>query len=283
MGIFGTVFKRGKTSTKFSPILDVLDRVENIPSLDSLIQSISKKSNKISVDKAAIGFDTNVLLRLAKHPKSPDIVDYLSSTHKPPVLLPGQVIQEFWNNQLNAVDTISESMKKNFEKFKKDVEKVGGDSGNYADQFESLIENFSQEHGNVYDHKTIRNLTSILETLKEKAKVPYAPRELFHPRAILRKKTKTPPGFKDDQNNFGDAYVWFDFLTGLLEAKEEKKKFAKAVFVTAEKKVDWCRAGIAHPILVAEIQAIFGIQFETWTLDQLAAQISYLVDPSQDK
>lgn len=271
------MFNRSKAInyTRFDKILRVLNRDDNIPSLDSLIHTLSKKTDNESIDTIAIGFDTNILLKLTSHKQSADIIDYLSTSHKAPIFLPGQIIQEFWNNQLNAIDTISSSLKRSFDQLKSNTQKIDNDFGSYADEFEALIDKFSSEYGSIYDKKTLVNLSLILKALKDKAQVPYAPRELFYSCATIRKKTKTPPGFKDDINNYGDAYVWFDFLTGLLDAREAKKPFSKAVFVTNEKKIDWCnRAGIAHPILVAEIKEIFNVEFEIWDIEELAKNIS---------
>jgi hypothetical protein len=37
---------------------------------------------------------------------------------------------------------------------------------------------------------------------------------------------------------------------------------------------DWSRAGVAHPLLVAEVQAFVGVPFEIWTIAKLAAEIA---------
>jgi hypothetical protein len=101
---------------------------------------------------------------------------------------------------------------------------------------------------------------SLLEVLAKRASVTYAHRALFQNICVLRKKTKTPPGFKDDGD--GDFYIWVDLLTGLLEARVKGEKYERVVLVSLDKKVDWSRAGIAHPILVAEIRALLDVPFK---------------------
>ena len=87
----------------------------------------------------------------------------------------------------------------------------------------------------------------------------------------LRKRTRTPPGFKDDGD--GDFFIWADFLTGLQLAQAKGSKFVRAILVTRDQKVDWSRAGIAHPILVAEMKALLGISFEIWSDERLNSEI----------
>ena len=70
------------------------------------------------MSSTAIAIDTNVFLRMAGHKHREDMIDYLVSQHEAPIILPGQVIQEFWNNHLGAVDTVAKRLQNDFEKFK---------------------------------------------------------------------------------------------------------------------------------------------------------------------
>jgi hypothetical protein len=103
----------------------------------------------------------------------------------------------------------------------------------------------------------------------------YAPRVKLVEIAALRRKTKTPPGFKDEGD--GDFFIWADLLAGLQQERAAGKTFARAVLVTNDKKPDWSRAGRAHPILVAEAKSLLGIHFEIWDADKLATEISKLL------
>ncbi len=253
-------------------IVSVLDRQTTCDSLSALILAIKPETQKITLSDTAIGLDANVFLRLAGHPKSADIVDYLDSRHSAPLVLPGQAIQEFWNNQLQVVDTIAATLKKQFDTFKATLEKVDKNFEGHLAQIGTLLDQFSAEHGHVYDEATIRKTLSLLEVLSRRALVSYAPRNRYQEIATLRKKTKTPPGFKDDGD--GDFYIWVDLLTGLQRAQIQKQKFSRAALVTLDKKMDWSRAGAAHPILVAEIRALLDVPFEIWTIDKLATEIA---------
>jgi hypothetical protein len=116
------------------------------------------------------------------------------------------------------------------------------------------------------------NAVAVEKALKKKAAVSYAPRALFHEIGTYRKTTKTPPGFRDDGD--GDYFIWVDLLTGLLDAQVRGEKYGRVVFVSLDKKVDWSRAGVAHPILVAEVRALLNVPFEIWTIDKLATEIA---------
>ena len=250
----------------------VLDRKAPIDSLGALISAIDPKNKRTGqLNKVAIGLDSSVFLRLCSHRKIVDILDYLGGQHSGPLILPGQAVQEFWNNQLAAVDTVASTLKKKFEALKQEANKVDKNFGNFSENIDLLLSEFSSEYGYVYDKVTLHNTLKLLEILQGKAVLPYVPRMRFHDIAIHRKRTKTPPGFKDDGD--GDFYIWVDFLYGLIQAQDEGKSFEHAVIVTHDQKVDWSRAGIAHPVLVAEVKKLVGVSFEAWTIDMLYTAI----------
>ncbi|MEZ5829673.1 MAG: hypothetical protein R3D05_00665 [Dongiaceae bacterium] len=253
-------------------LIEVLDRQVRCDSLNALVSAMKSESSTIALKDTAIGLDSSVFLRLAGHSKSVDIIDYLSSRHSAPLILPGQAIQEFWNNQLHAVETVAATLKKQFDTFKASLSKVDQDFGSYAGQIDALLDEFSVEHGHVYDEATVRKTLSLLEVLAKKGSVTYAPRAMFDAIGGLRKRTKTPPGFKDDGD--GDFYIWVDLLTGLLEAQVKGEKYQRVVLVSLDKKVDWSRAGMAHPILVAEIRSLLDVPFEIWTIERLATEVA---------
>lgn len=253
-------------------LIRVLDRQTTINSLDALVHTMRPEQREIPLERTAIALDANVFLRLSNHPKSVDIIDYLSAAHSAPLILPGQAIQEFWNNQLQAVDTVTSGLRKKFEALKADFGKVDKNFGDYAAQIDELFSKFTAEHGHVYDEQTVGRTLGLLEMLQKRALVPYAPRLQFHGIAAQRKKTKTPPGFKDDGD--GDFFIWVDFLTGLQKAQSDGIAFELAVLLSHDQKIDWSRAGMAHPILVAEAKALVGVPFEIWTIDRLAKEIA---------
>src|SRR5687767_7769065 len=93
-------------------IISVLDRQTACDTLGALVLAMTPSAQAVSLADTAIGLDATAFLRLASHPKSADIIDYLSTRHVAPLILPGQAIQEFWNNQLQAVETVASSLRK---------------------------------------------------------------------------------------------------------------------------------------------------------------------------
>ncbi len=253
-------------------LIRVLDRQIPLKSLDALIEGISPTGPAVPLGETAVSLDASVFLRITNHKNAADIIDYLTSKHAGPLILPGQVIQEFWNNQLQVVATIATSLRKKIDELRKELGKITEDFGDFAEQFEQLVNKFDEEHGQVYDEATVRKTRSMLEELKKKALVPYANRTPYCEIALNRKNTKTPPGFKDDGD--GDFFVWVDLLTGLYRAKMEKILFSKVVFVTRDKKMDWSREGVPHPILSAEIFSLFEVPFEIWDIDRLSREVA---------
>ncbi|CCJ05880.1 PIN-like domain-containing protein [Methylocystis sp. SC2] len=254
-------------------MIDLLDRRTDLDVLGALADAIHPlaEGDTFAIEHTAIALDANVFLRLSGHPKSADIIDYLGSRHSAPLILPGQAVQEFWNNQLQAVDTVSSSLKKKFDGLKTDFARVDSNFGPYASEIGDLLEQFSSEHGHVYDEATVRKTEALFEVLQKRALVPYVSRQCFREIADQRKRTKTPPGFKDEGD--GDFFIWVDMLAGLLQAQQNGKEFARVVLVSQDKKTDWSRAGKAHPVLVAEVKSLVRVPFEIWTTDQLAQEI----------
>lgn len=251
-------------------LVATLDRQRNINALGALVESLDQPSSQFDIANTALGIDANIFLKLSNHPKSADIVDYLS-THDSPLILPGQAIQEFWNNQLQAVETVAKSLEKKFNALKVDLDKFDEMFEDFSMKFRDLLDQFSSEHGYIYDPSTVQKTAKLLEILQEKAGVTYAPRGPFHAIGEQRKATKTPPGFKDQGH--GDFFIWVDYLFGLQEAKSSGQNFDRAVLVTNDGKIDWVREGRAHPILVAEMRALLNVPFEIWSLDTLAQRI----------
>lgn len=253
-------------------LIEVLSRQVAPDSLSALVSALKPGATAFSLADTAIGLDSSAFLRLASHSRSEDILDYLRSKHSSPLILPGQAIQEFWNNQLQVVDTISANVKKKFDGFQADLKKLDPLFEPYAEKINSLLDEFRTEHGHVYDEVTVRKTVAVLELLQQRARVPYAPRLKLQDVATWRKRTKTPPGFKDEGD--GDFFVWADFLAGLQMAQANGEQFSRAILVTRDAKVDWSRSGMVHPILMAEVKALLGVHFEIWNDEKLSAEVS---------
>jgi hypothetical protein len=249
----------------------LLDRDTEINALPSLSSALKFELPERDLTETVIAFDANVLLRMSKHSKCDDIVDYLRTPFSGQLILPGQVIQEFWNNQFLGVDSISSGLQKKFKELSEMIGDFDEQFGEYSSRFKALIKEFDEEYGYIFDENTARKTKLFVDLLIEKARVPFIKRSLIAESAEVRQRTKTPPGFKDGGD--GDFFVWADLLLGLAELKKESVSYRRVTLVTLDKKIDWSRGGIPHPILSAEIHAISGAEFETITLETLAKRL----------
>ena len=252
-------------------VYDILDRSTTIEALPALIDAINGEKPQCALDETAIGIDASAFLLLAAHKRSDAIIDYLGSKHSAPLILPGQAIQEFWNNQLSAVNTLSTNITRKLSELEKEIAKLGEEHSERLEDPKRALEDIRTSIALVYDQKNVRATASFIEILAKRADVSFVPREMFFVLAQQRKRSKTPPGFKDEGD--GDFYVWADFLAGIVRAKRTGIAFNKSVFVTLDKKPDWSRERIAHPILAAEARAAGKKPFELWNLDRLAEEV----------
>lgn len=252
-------------------VTKILSRTGSVDALASLAGAIQFNLPAVAFEQTVIALDANVILRLSGHARSADIVDYLRTDFAGRLILPGQVIQEFWNNQFLVVATKSAEIRKKFEELRQLIGAMDGRFETFSASFSALLDEFNDNFGYVFDEKTVRNTSLVIELLQEKALVPFVPRTSLANVASARKRTKTPPGFKDDLD--GDFYVWADLLLGLAQLKEIMPDLQRVILVTLDKKIDWSRDGVPHPILTAEITAICGATFETITIDALAKRL----------
>jgi len=252
----------------------VLNRQESLNAMEALDAALDPASSAIESEEYAstvLAFDTNVFLKLTNHTKSADIIDFLRTSFSGHALLPGQVIQEFWNN-LSAIETLAASIKKHAENLKKEVEKVDPGYGDFAVRLRELMEEFQLSYGYLYDESLLRKLKVVVNLLSEKAYVPYCSRNDLSRTAATRKRTKTPPGFKDELD--GDFFVWADLLLGVATLSRQGSSVTNVAFVTNDAKPDWTRNGIPHPILSAELKAVCGARLQIWSLEKLATIVS---------
>jgi hypothetical protein len=252
-------------------IIDVLDRREDIPILESLALAVKGGAQDAELGNSALVLDANVFLRIPSHKKSADIMDYLTGVHEKPVVVPGQVIQEFWNNQLSAIDTVYKAVSKKYTEISKEVDKYKSAGVAGVDAVGEALETFKIGNEHVFEPELMSKTSSFLERLVDKAVVPFAPRERFANISLSRKRAKTPPGFRDEGD--GDFLVWVDLLWGLYEAKAGGASFDNVILLSHDAKIDWSRGKVAHPVLTAELKAVLAAHFEIWTLDRFAEAI----------
>lgn len=193
----------------------VLSRRQSIPALDALTKALGTANLPTDLNRCVIALDSSVFLRLAGDDKSADVIDYLNTQHAAGIVLPGQSIQEFWNNRYNVVPSLAKTLRSSFEAFSGKIDELDGDFGDYKRKFQELISDFENEHGHVFDEQTVAKTFRMLDGLKAKAIVPYVNRDLFQRFTTHRQCTKTPPGFRDKYGNDGDFFVWLDTLRGV--------------------------------------------------------------------
>ncbi|CAN7555021.1 PIN-like domain-containing protein [Neorhizobium tomejilense] len=257
--------------TTLAKIISVLDRRENIPMLEALAAAVKGAAPDTNLANSALVLDANVFLRIPSNKKSADIMDYLTGVHEKPVVVPGQVIQEFWNNQLSATDTVYKALSKKYNDLSKDVVKYSSAGILGIESVAESLDAFKLGNEHMFEPELMSKTSSFLERLVQKAVVPFAPREPFTEIARGRKLARTPPGFKDDGD--GDFLVWVDLLWGLCEAKASGASFDNVILLSHDAKLDWSRGKVAHPVLTAELRAVLGAHFEIWTLDKLSDAI----------
>ena len=257
---------------EFHRIVEILERRLEIEALPALIYAVKASGATADLNSSAIVIDANAILRIPGHRKSSDIIDYLAGVHPGPVVLPGQVVQEFWNNQLNAVNTIYKTITAKANDLSREVSKAGDVGVVSAERIGSAIDDFKRDNEHLFDPDLVQKTASFLERLQNTAVVPHAPRKGLYDIALQRKLSKTPPGFKDDGD--GDFLVWVDALWGLSRSRSDGAEFSNVILLTNDKKIDWCRGSTAHPILYAEMKALLSVHFEVWTLDHFAQAIA---------
>jgi hypothetical protein len=248
----------------------VLNRDEQIASLEELRNGLNaeRRATLEAGPPFALGFDTNATYRLGLGSGGADALDYLRAKHQGPVVVPGQTIQEIWNNLLSAVEPKAKRLRKKFEELEQEVHAIGQDLGASGLRAREAIDSLLQSHGEWIDPKSQSVFDETLDVLAAVGTCSYVPRARFKPLAEIRKSTKTPPGFQDGVG-YGDFFVWADFLYGVALAKPDP--FDAVVLVTNDVKSDWSRNGVTHPVLVAEACAVGGVPFRLWTLAEFHA------------
>ena len=260
------------SSEALTAILNVLSRRTQIDALSALRSALQVQQSSLPLKATAIAFDTTVFMRIAKHERYDLLADYLVGQHIAPLILPGQAIQEFWNNQHDAVTTLAQPIRSALSNLQSAVSKAGLEMEGSTGAISEAVERFEIQYGHMYDQAAVSKVLSMLDLLSTRAHVPFAPRDAFIELARHRKLTKTPPGFKDAGD--GDFFIWVDFLFGLITEKSAGKIFTRALLVTNDTKKDWCRKDAAHPVLVAEAMSLLQVPFEIWDLQKFVNAVA---------
>ena len=259
-------------------VWNVMNRSSNIESFTELHRGLVDGRRPRIDDETdiAFGFDTNALYRIGLNGTSGDnAIDYLSQQHNAPVIIPGQTIQEVWNNIVAGLEPQAKKVQKAFEALETDLLAIEQELGTAGDTARVAIDALTDAHADWLDPSSFTIFDRTVEALLKVGSVSYVPRVEFTELARVRNDTKTPPGFRDENNNHGDFFVWADFLYGL--AKVSTGGLGASVFVTDERKIDWRRLARPHPLLIAEASAVSGLPFDLWTVADFQRHVNKLV------
>jgi hypothetical protein len=251
-------------------VYNVLNRYVPVPALEELRNGLDPaRRPALGADTAfALGFDTNAAYRLGIGARGADALDYLRAKHRGPVVVPGQTVQEIWNNLLSAVEPKAKRLRKKFEELESEIQAADQTLGASGELVREAIDELVRTHGDWIDPASQAAFDDTLDVFSKVGVASQVPRSDFARLAEIRKATKTPPGFHDSVG-YGDFFVWADFLYGVSSADEST--YSAVVFVTNDVKPDWSRNGVAHPVLVAEARAVRDVPFRLWTLDEFRA------------
>ncbi|MGJ3232983.1 MAG: PIN-like domain-containing protein [Oceanicaulis sp.] len=138
----------------------VMERRVEVPVLGAFLESLDEQSQVSPVEEALICFDTNVLLDWAGS-GSTNVTDYLSSVHKYPIVIPGQVLQEFWNNQFSAIQSTPREVKKKFDDFAQAIENIDGSLEWGREGVERALSHLSERYPYLLSGRAAKNVEAL--------------------------------------------------------------------------------------------------------------------------
>lgn len=270
----GGPFESGPLAT----VWKALDRSLAPDSLRELYNGLAEDGRRPELNadlNLAFGFDTNAIFRVGLGVQGGNALDYLNQVHQGPIVIPGQAVQELWNNFLAGVEPKARIVARKLADLESEMSLIGQELGPPGEDARAAMQTLIAFHGDWTDAKALEEFDGALKVLLDRGEVSYVPRTAFYNLALVRKETKTPPGFRDDARNFGDYFLWADFLYGL--ARADLSEVDAVVMVTNDTKADWSRNSVPHPILVAEARAVSGKDFRLWTVDKFRAHAKKIV------
>lgn len=257
-------------------VWNVLNRSTDVESLRELHRGLSERERPhLGINQTiAFGFDANAIFRLGLGAQGANSLDYLTNQHYGPVIIPGQAVQEVWNNFLAGVEPNAKAVSRKLGELENELATIGQELGVLGDGAKAAVQALIKSHGDWTDSQALVEFEGAVRALLSVGEVTYVPRDEFYRLAQVRKETKTPPGFRDESTNFGDFFIWADFLYGL--AKADLDGVDAVVMVTNDQKSDWSRNSVPHPILVSEARSISGKEFRLWTLKMFQDHVKVL-------
>lgn len=246
-----------------------------IGELDWMTPLRAHVSQAIPATWAAIGFDTNALkkLRRLQPATRAETLTYLQSKSVP-IILPGQAVQEFWNNHgLFAKDV--QNLEGETRRLAARYEKLGSGDGKVAlERLVAVALEIADEVADSQNPRLLEESLELWELLMSEARIAQVPRSKYLELGKARLASGIAPGFADEKkraNGLGDFYVWADFLFGLLELRlsEASAVDTTIVFVTDDGKEDWLSSGVPHPTLLGETYHLTGRTLQVLSTDKL--------------
>ncbi len=199
---------------RIAKLRGLLSWQDELSPFSPLIASVGRtNAGQLSPD-AAVCFDANVYLNLGKGSRSTELIDYFGGRHMGPLLVPHQVLLELWNNHLGSIEVFTSRLQKQVGELSKTIEEIDAGYSTLREGARALVDQFHKEHGHIFSETTRTDLLALLEMLNRKAIASQVDRSIFSDLAVSRKRTKMPPGFKDEGD--GDFFVWVKLMNGLL-------------------------------------------------------------------
>lgn len=247
-------------------VWSVLNRQVPVDTLVNLVESFSNERPP-TAEAVLFGFDTNAIFEVGRRGnRGATAVDEISRRKGKGLVLPGQVVQELWNNHFSASGPKLKPLKRKYTEVIDELNSAGFLSSDEFDGAARTVERTIDKLDDWVDPESLRIFSETLKALVGIGCATYVPRFEFSELANVRHATKTPPGFDDKGVNHGDFFVWADFLLGV--ARSDLNHVDSIVFVTQEKKRDWRVNGRTHPILTAEATAVSERPFALWDVDE---------------
>ena len=225
-----------------------------------------------------IGFDTSALKALRRDPIGLSSLLSGLATRRIPIVLPGQAVQEYWNNHRTFSNEDSSRLRKEIEKLQQGLLDVGAASA--SEHVTTIAEALTELDGDLQQVKDarafLRRSTDAMDDLLRFGQVAFVSRLTFGPLAEFRLASKVAPGFDDAKTKvaaLGDFFVWADFLLGCMRHGRPLASPSSSfgLLVTDEKKVDWRTGELAHPVLTAEYKAACGLHLGVATVREMQA------------
>lgn len=234
---------------------------------------------------ALIGFDTSALKAYRRTPIEWNrLLDRLDEKGVS-VVIPGQAIQEYWNNHRTFTKEDATRLKGLVDKLSAELGTAGVALGaSLTGDLQNIVTSFEQETKELQnDPAFLQRSIDVLDRALRDRQAAFVPRTRFYELANVRLGSKMAPGFDDTKSKaaaLGDFFVWADFLLGAMAVVDAGRPRPPAgvgfgVFVTDDKKTDWRTGYLPHPALSAEFARASGLRLGIATFGEVRTSPFY--------